>query len=155
LFSPSVSTPKGVPIGAGNGSLVRGDFNGDTVLDFATTRMPEGDGSSGADLALFEGNGDGSFRQAGPLTLGIPAGALTVGDFNEDGRLDLAATFSGPAGLAQGVGVVLGNGDGTFQVGRTVAAEGGTSLAAGDFDGDGHLDLAFANRVGGTIGLLL
>ncbi|HET7196796.1 MAG TPA: VCBS repeat-containing protein, partial [Nocardioides sp.] len=61
-----------------------------------------------------------------------------VGDFNDDGRLDLA-------GLAlPGAGVLLSTGDGTFGPRATypVAESAPQDLATGDFDGDGRLDLA-------------
>ena len=60
-----------------------------------------------------------------------------VADFNGDGILDLAATS------ASGVGVMLGNGDGTFRP-RVNYSAGAQSqdLAAGDFNGDGQMDLA-------------
>ena len=67
-----------------------------------------------------------------------------MGDFNGDGKLDLAvANF-----VDSSVSVLLGNGDGTFQV----AVDYGTgsqgeplSVAVGDFNADGKLDLAVAN----------
>jgi FG-GAP-like repeat len=61
-----------------------------------------------------------------------------VGDFNGDGRLDLA-------GLAlPGAGVILSTGDGTFGPRATypVAESSPQDIATGDFDGDGRLDLA-------------
>ena len=70
---------------------------------------------------------------------------IAVGDFNGDGKLDLAVT----CGLGYSPGVVsilLGNGDGTFQ--KHVDYEVGTApvgIAVGDFNGDGKLDLAVAN----------
>src|ERR1022692_2476663 len=62
--------------------------------------------------------------------------SVAVGDFNGDGKLDLA--------VANGVGVsvLLGNGDGAFQPAVTYAAGTYTeSIAVGDFNGDGKLDL--------------
>jgi hypothetical protein len=67
--------------------------------------------------------------------------AVVTGDFNGDGKLDLAT-----AGNNGSVSVLLGNGDGTFQNAMTSPAGYGTlSLAVGDFNKDGKLDVATAN----------
>ena len=92
-----------------------------------------------------------------PVNYGVghlPYG-VAVGDFNGDGKFDLAtADYSSFT-----VSVLLGNGNGTFQP----SVEYGTgidpiSLAIGDFNGDGKLDLVTANSVpisGGSVSVLL
>jgi hypothetical protein len=130
-----------------------GDFNGDGKLDVAVA----GGGSTTyptSGVAVSLGNGDGTFRQAtgSPFSLGQNLTAIVAGDFNSDGKLDLAVTDAG----ANAVFVLLGNGDGTFQPPITVAV-GNRPLAmvAGDFNNDGKLDLAVANDGDGTVTLLL
>jgi hypothetical protein len=69
--------------------------------------------------------------------------AIVTADFNGDGRLDLAVANSS----SSNVSVLLGNGDGTFQLAQNSATGAGPkSLAVGDFNADGKLDLATANN---------
>jgi FG-GAP-like repeat/FG-GAP repeat len=69
--------------------------------------------------------------------------SVTVGDFNGDGRLDLATVNSGTDTVA----ILLGLGDGTFQAPQDfgVPREGPGSITVGHFNGDGRPDLATAN----------
>jgi WD40 repeat protein len=74
--------------------------------------------------------------------------SVTTGDFDGDGNVDLAVANSG----SNNVSVLLGNGDGTFQVGTDYAVGSDpVSIAAGQFDGDGFLDLSVANRGSTTL----
>lgn len=67
---------------------------------------------------------------------------MAVGDFNRDGVLDLAAVNAG----SNNVSVLLGNGDGTFQLAQNFdAGNGPFSLAVADFNADGVLDLVGAD----------
>jgi uncharacterized protein (TIGR03437 family) len=79
-------------------------------------------------------------------------GPVAVGDFNGDGRADLAVI----ATLDSNISVFLGKGDGTFEapvnfpVGTTPL-----SVAVGDFNGDGFADLVVANRDSNNVSVLL
>lgn len=81
--------------------------------------------------------------------------SVAVGDFNGDGRPDLVVTNSA-ANAGNGVSVLLGNGDGTFQAHVDYAASSRpTSVAVGDFNKDGTLDLAVTNCFANTLSVFL
>src|SRR5207253_6982357 len=77
--------------------------------------------------------------------------SAAVGDFNGDGKLDLAVANAG----SKNVSVLLGNGDGTFKAPVNFGAPGPQSVAVGDFNGDGNLDLAVANLSSGNVSIRL
>ena len=120
-----------------------GDFNGDGTADLATC----GVGNSRSTVSILLGNGDGSFQAHRDFNTGVGPTGIAVGDFNGDGKLDLVtANFGIDQGFSNTVSVLLGNGDGTFQ--RHVEYEAGNfpkSVAVGDFNGDGKLDVVVAN----------
>jgi hypothetical protein len=121
---------------SGGGGLVVGDFNGDGKLDLA---IGNSCCQSPTTLSVLLGKGDGTFLPFVDYSTGANSHALAVGDFNGDGKLDLAAA----TGLSDTVAILLGKGDGTF--GPPVQYGAGNSVLAvvtGDFNGDGKLDLA-------------
>ncbi|MGD0273464.1 MAG: FG-GAP-like repeat-containing protein [Gaiellaceae bacterium] len=130
-------------------SVAIGDFNGDGKQDLATTN----NNASGT-VSVLLGTGAGSFVKTGTDSpVGSNPWSVAVGDFNGDGRQDLAvANFSSAT-----VSVLLGNGDGTFTVHSTPSAGlSPHSVAVGDFDGNGKQDLAIANDISsGTVSVLL
>jgi hypothetical protein len=176
-----VAVARGPAKGAGQVSILLGDGLGGFHLSaFQTTNDPSslgvadlnGDGTedlvvAGAQPANTAGNfistflGDGAGNFAGhttiPLGSGNLKGEMAVGDFNEDGHLDVAYPQTG-AGVSQGHTVQLFFGDGTGALGTAVPLPVGTephSVMTGDFNHDGHLDLAVSNRTDGTISIFL
>ncbi|HEV2381949.1 MAG TPA: VCBS repeat-containing protein [Terriglobia bacterium] len=129
-------------------SLATGDFNGDGKLDLVMANQ-SGCGLGGS-VSVFLGNGDGTFQNQVEYATGHCPQMAIVGDFNGDGKLDLAVASLGDNAAS----VLLGNGDGTFQsYVDYAAASNATSITTGDFNRDGKLDLAVAGV--GEISILL
>jgi hypothetical protein len=154
-FLPPVTFPVGVQPRA----ITLADFNNDGRPDLAVVNQATSTSQSSVSVLL--GNGDGSFQPAVNTDVqnsGLGTGnavSAVVGDFNGDHLPDLALNTDGPAGPA--VEVLLGKGDGSFQPNHQILSVGQTplSMAAGDFDGNGTLDLVTANSTDGTVSVLL
>lgn len=133
-------------------ALAAGDFNGDGKLDVATALYND---NTGSQVSVLLGKGNGTFYPHVEYQAGSSPNAVVVGDFNGDGKLDLV-TENGDTGSGD-INVLLGNGDGTFQspVEYPAGAIPFFGLATGDFNGDGHLDLAVVSQGNDSVSILL
>jgi FG-GAP-like repeat/Cep192 domain 4/Protein of unknown function (DUF1573) len=135
--------PLGIPNTAGPPvSLAVADFNNDGKKDVAAVSLSLLTGDPTV-VSIFLGNGDGTFIFQASYSEGIATfAAVASGDFNGDGKPDLAVSGTYPGST---VAVLLGNGDGTFQSGVLYGtAVSPAGLAIADFNGDGKLDLGVA-----------
>ena len=148
----------GNPFAAGSDpsfGVVVGDFNGDGNQDLAAVGF-----SNTNNVTVLLGNGSGGFAAApgspfalGTYAYGIGAFSMVTGDFNGDGIQDLATANE----FTNNVTVLLGNGSGGFTAAAGSPITVGnqpTSLAAGDFNGDGVADLAVVAQNGSATILL-
>lgn len=119
---------------------IAADLNGDGVLDLAAT------GSVGVGVML--GNGDGTFRPRVNYSAGAQSQDLAAGDFNSDGRMDLAVSLNS---AAFSLALLTGNGDGTFNAPvtfeNTAAQDDAPAIVATDLDNDGRLDVVLAHML--------
>lgn len=133
------------------GALAVADFTGDGIEDFAVAAGTP----NSREISVFSGLGGGMFGAMTAVDLpgdGIPS-ALAVGDFNTDGRADLAARG------AQKLSVRLGAAANAFTTGPDLVVSDlylPVGLVAGDFDGNGTDDLATAlvAQIGSAVGVV-
>ncbi len=118
-------------------SVAVGDFNNDNRLDIVIVNS----GTSNVGILLGYGNGTFSTQTTcSTIAYSFPQ-SVTVGDFNNENRLDIAVANAGNS-----IGVLLGHGNGTFATEVTYSTSSESySIAVGDFNNDNRLDIAVAN----------
>ncbi|MGI4823727.1 MAG: FG-GAP-like repeat-containing protein [Janthinobacterium lividum] len=140
-----------IPVGQTPYDLSLGDVDGDGDLDLLVANF------SSSTVSVRRNDGKGSFGGSQEVPVGSGPTAIKVGDVDNDGDLDLLTAEYGSNRVFSGggntVSVRLNDGQGNFSSGQQVTVGTGPyTLAVGDIDGDGDLDLLTANT-GRTIGI--
>jgi hypothetical protein len=145
-------------------ALTATDLDGDGGEDLVLLNRPSGTPNN--DLAVYLSTADGSLTALPIVTLecpfvaagGCPARGIAAGDFEQDGNIDLALPIVDPRGSSAGdaVRVLRGRGDGSFERGPFFAvAKDVMAISAGDYTGDGPIDLAVSSTRDITVQALL
>jgi hypothetical protein len=140
---PPLHFSKPIPYDGGGSypSIAVADVNGDGHLDLVVAYWNEGS------VGVLLGKGDGTFQPVVKYNSGgTGAPSVAVADLNGDGKPDIVV-LNALYDIGT-VGVLLGKGDGTFQLPVTYSTGEYSmpeSLAVGDLNGDGHPDIAIAN----------
>ena len=140
--------------GSGADSLALADVNGDGKLDMVVANPCDVVHDCNGLVGVLLGNGDGTFQPVKTyLTGGLVASAVAVADVNGDGKPDLlVANECTPSDnchdFISSVGVLLGNGNGTFQPAQTFLTDGqqARAIAVADVNADHKPDLIVLNR---------
>jgi hypothetical protein len=132
------------------------DFNGDGKTDLVAAAEPPGS-AGGNVVEVFFGNGDGTFQPEIDTIVHLPSlRSIAVGDFNHDGKTDVAVAGEGSTNFTGVVAVLLGNGDGTFQPETDYAVgDGPTSITVADLNADAIPDLVVASQGSNSVFTLL
>lgn len=125
-------------------------MDGDGDRDLAVANV------SSNTVSVFLGRGDGTLAARTDYAAGDHPGSVAIGDLDGDGKPDLAVANL----YSNTVWVLPGRGDGTFAAESAQGIAYGTgnepgSVATGDLDGDGRLDLIVANRLSSTLTVLM
>jgi len=105
-----------------------------------------------ATLVAAGGTPPVSFQAPRTFAVGRVPQSIALGDFNNDGRKDLAVANI----FADNLSILLSEGDGTFRPAVNYSTGASPNcIVVGDFNGDGNLDLAVANRDSNNVSILL
>jgi hypothetical protein len=139
-----------VGVGSRPATVTAGDWDGDGDLDLAVANRLS------FDVTILVNDGMGSFSEplSSPVDAGSQPSAITAGDWDGDGDLDLAVTRV----FTFDVTILLNDGTGVFVEALSSPVDVGSqpsAITAGDWDGDGDLDLAVANQLTFDVTVLL
>jgi hypothetical protein len=144
-FLPPVTVAAGID----PGGVIARDVNRNGKLDLIVANQYDSNSYTGGyTVSVLKGNGDGTFQ---PPVAYLPM-AIGTGDFDGDGNLDLAVVSSYNDVSILPVSILPNNGHGSFQQMTNVdAGSEHSSIALGDFNGDGKPDLAVANNASNNV----
>lgn len=143
-----------ITVGHGPKDVVAADFNKDGKLDLVVLN------STDSTASIYMGNGDGTFTFVGSMCTGgstnsvcnaVSPVAAAVGDFNEDGDLDLIVANN----VGNNMSILLGNGQLSFTQGAFISAIWPTDVQVADFNRDGHLDVTYPYSLASAIAVWL
>ncbi len=145
-FAQGMGSP--ISLGTSLGAIAAGDFDGNGSTDLAVTRYTTNQ------VSILSNVGTGFSPQLPGFATGQTPRTLAVGDFNGDGRADLATTNI--RGLNDGDdSVTVALAPGFTPEPNVTVGDNPNGIVAGDFNGDGHADLAVTNASSGTVSVLL
>jgi hypothetical protein len=146
-FNPASGSP--ISVGTSPDGVAIADFNGDGIPDMAIANF----GSNNVTILLGNGTGGFTIATGSPVAVGNAPAAIAIGDFNDDGKVDLVVANSSDNTIT----ILLGNGTGGFTPTAKAVNAGNhpLALAVADYNGDGKADVAIADYANNAVAVLL